>query len=94
MDRAELLRLSLARVTRLRAAGPPTDEFLRWRDGADELIADLVGAEHPTRQRFRQAAGPFSAREAEGLQVEGPDGMLARLERGARILQEILGEDG
>ena len=67
---------------------------MRWRDDADELLADLVGPEHPVRRDFRRAVGPFDPLDAEGLQIGGPDGLHVRLQRGADVLRTVLGEDG
>jgi len=92
MDRAELLRHLLARARWLQATGPRTDEFLRWRDEACETMADLLGAEHELTTQLRASVGPFDAVEAEGLQIHGPDGMLARIEQATPILRRVLGE--
>jgi hypothetical protein len=92
MDRAMVIRRQLEQAQRLHAAGPPTDEYLRWRDGADELLRDLVGADHPLRQAFRQAVAPVDALDCEGLQIEGEHGMAVRIDRGAEVLRHVLGE--
>ena len=92
MDRTALIRDCLQEAARLRATGPITDEYLRWRDGTDEILVDLLGPAHELRQAFRRAVGPFQPLDAEGLQIEGEHGMRLRLERGAQVLQRLLGE--
>jgi len=92
MERRDLLLASLREAQRLRATGPATDAFLRWRDDADEMLADLVGAGHRLRLEFREAAGPYGPQDAEGLQVEGPRGLRQRLERGSAGLRRLLAE--
>ena len=94
MDRADLLRHSLAQAQDLRATGPTTDAYLRWRDEADEILADLLGPEHAVRRDFRLAVGPFDPLDAEGLQISGPDGLRSRLQRGADVLRTVLGQHG
>ena len=91
MDRSSVIRAQIEQATRLQAAGPPTDQYLRWRDRSDELLADLVGADHPLRAEFREAVAPMDPLDAEGLQIEGEHGMQVRIERGASILRRVLG---
>ena len=94
MDREESIRLCIARGVRLRGTGPATDEYLRWRDETDELVADLTGSESRARQEFRAAVGPFTTTESEGMQVTGEHGMLVRVERGVELLRALLGAAG
>ncbi len=91
MDRSSVIRAQIAQANRLQAAGPPTDQYLRWRDRSDELLADLVGADHPLRAEFRDAVAPQDPLDSEGLQIEGEHGMRVRIERGAGVLQRLLG---
>ncbi len=92
MDRATTIREHLAQAAQLRAAGPPSDAYLRWRDGVDLLLADLLGSAHTLRQAFREAVGPFDPLDAEGLAIEGEAGMRVRIERGTQVLRQLLGE--
>lgn len=94
MDRTSVIREQINEAARLQAAGPPTDLYLRWRDRSDELLRDLVGADHPLRAAFREAIAPVEAVAAEGLAIEGGHGMRVRIERGARVLRQVLGESG
>ena len=87
---AELIRGCLGSTRRLRATGPTTIDFLRWREEVDELLVDLLGADHTLRLAFRSAVGPFDSLDAEGLQIEGEHGMRVRVQRGADVLQTIL----
>ncbi len=93
MDRAELLRLNLHEAQRLKASGPRTDEFMRWRDGICETLSGMLGPDHLTSRQLRAAVGPLDAVEAEGLQIQGPEGMLARIDNAVPILQSLLGDD-
>jgi hypothetical protein len=89
-DSADLIRACLGRTLRLRATGPTTIDFLRWREEVDELLVDLLGPDHTLRLEFRTAVGPFDSLDAEGLQIEGEQGMRVRVQRGADVLQTIL----
>ena len=75
---------------RLLSTGPTTSDYLRWRDGVDELLCDLVGSKHPIRDEFRTAVGPFDVSDANGLQLHGEYGMHGRINRGKKILKEML----
>ena len=92
MDRLEILRNTVRDADYLRASGPATDAYLRWRDGADELLADLLGPDHRTRRAFHDAVAPNRALDAEGIQVEGAHGMLWRIDQGVAVLRTLLGE--
>ena len=93
MDRTGVIQEQIGQAVLLHAAGPPTDQYLRWRDRSDELLADLVGADHPLRAAFRDAVGPMDPLDTEGLQIEGAHGMRVRIQRGAQVLRQLLGED-
>jgi hypothetical protein len=93
MDRAELLRLNLDEAQLLRASGPRTDDFMRWRDGICETLSGMLGPDHKISLQLRAAVGPIDAVEAEGLQIQGPNGMLARIDNALPILRSLLGEE-
>ncbi len=93
MHRAELLRLNLDEAQRLRASGPRTDDFMRWRDGICETLSGMLGPDHKISLQLRAAVGPIDAVEAEGLQIQGPNGMLARIDNAVPILRGLLGEE-
>ena len=89
MTTAALIAEQLASARRIRADGPTTIDYLRWRDATDELLVDLLGASHTGVAAFRAAVGPTHAKDAEGLQIDGPHGMLARLDRGTAVLRRL-----
>ena len=92
MNRADSIREQIAQADRLRSSGPPTDAYLRWRDGVDLLLADLLGSANKLRQSFREAVGPFDPLDAEGLAIEGESGMRLRIDRGTKVLRQVLGQ--
>ncbi len=94
MDRDSVIRAQIDEAARLRAAGPPTDAYLRWRDRSAELLTDFVGAEHPLRAAFQAAVGPIDPLDSEGLQIDGAHGMAVRIADGAQVLRRALGEGG
>ena len=94
MDRDSIIRAQIDEAARLRAAGPPTDAYLRWRDRSAELLTDFVGAGHPLRAAFQAAVGPIDPLDSEGMQIEGAHGMAVRIDEGAQVLRRLLGEDG
>ena len=93
MDRAAHIRDSMQQIARLRAGGPTTIDYLRWRDATDELLIDMLGPEHSAVRAFREAVGPAVRADAEGLQVQGQHGMLPHLERAEAALRRLLGEE-
>lgn len=94
MDRRDVIRTQIDEAARLRAAGPPTDAYLRWRDRCAELLRDLVGPAHPLHAAFEAAVGPIDPLDSEGMQIEGAHGMAVRIEDGAAVLRRLLREDG
>ena len=92
MDSTEILREQIALARRLRATGPTTIDYLRWRDDTDELLRTLMGADADLVARFRKALGPYDALDAEGIQIDGEHGMRVRIERGEALLGTLLGE--
>ncbi|HJN92367.1 MAG TPA: hypothetical protein QGF05_06540 [Dehalococcoidia bacterium] len=92
MERADVVRHHLDTAKRLRASGPRTDEFVRWRDSAVETLSGMLGVDHRLTRQLRAAVGPFDNVESDGLQIGGPDGMQARLGEAEPILRQVLGE--
>ncbi len=84
---------ALNRARYIRAIGPMTDDFMRWRDETEELLIGLVGADHPAVARYREAVGAPQELDAEGLQIHGPFGMAPRIQRAEAILRGLLGSD-
>ena len=53
MDPNTLINELLDRSRYIRAIGPTTDDFMRWRDAADELLTDLLDEDHPALAQYR-----------------------------------------
>jgi hypothetical protein len=94
MDRHSVIRAQIDEAARLRAAGPPTDAYLRWRDRSAELLRDLLGPSHPLLAAFQAAVGPIDPLDSEGLQIDGAHGMAVRIDGGAAVLRHAIGEAG
>ena len=84
---------ALERARYIRAIGPTTDDFMRWRDATEELLIGLVGEDHPAVARYREAVGGPAELDAEGLQIHGPFGMAPRIQRAEAILRDVLGSN-
>ncbi len=80
----------LARSRYIRAIGPTTEDFMRWRDETEELLADAVGGDHPVLSSYREAIGPRESLDAEGLQIHGPYGMAPRLLAAEDVLRTLV----
>ncbi len=93
MDSTEILHEQIARARRLRASGPTTIDYLRWRDDTDALLSSLMGPDAELVTQFREALGPYDALDAEGIQIDGEHGMQVRIERGETLLRTLLGAD-
>ena len=86
---AAAIEAALERARYIRAIGPATDDFMRWRDEVDELLAGSLGDGHEALARYREAIGGPAALDAEGLQIHGPYGMAPRLLNAEAILREL-----
>lgn len=93
MDNTEILHEQIARARRLRASGPTTIDYLRWRDDTNALLSSLMGPDAEMVTRFREALGPYDALDAEGIQIDGEHGMQVRIERAETLLRTLLGAD-
>lgn len=82
---------AIERSRYIRAVGPTTIDFMRWRDEVDELLLDLVGPDHPAVDAYRDAVGATESGDADGLQIEGQYGMAPRLEAAEAVLARIAG---
>ena len=91
MDAQTVIVAAVERARYIRAIGPTTFDFMRWRDEVDELLLDLIGPDHPALSAYRDAIGPAESADADGLQIEGPYGMGPRLEAAERVLQGLSG---
>ena len=92
MNLNEQVEALLARARYIRAIGPTTEDFMRWRDAAEELLTDAVGTDHPLLQRYQEAIGPRERLDAEGLQIHGPFGMAPRLQAAEAVLRTLTAE--
>ena len=89
MDANALINELLERARYIRAIGPTTDDFMRWRDSADEFLSDLLDEDHPALAQYREAIGPRERVDSEGLQIHGPFGMAPRLEAAEAVLRSL-----
>ncbi len=90
MNLNEQIDQLLERSRYIRAIGPTTEDFMRWRDGAEELLLDAVGDDHPVMDSYRAAIGPRERLDAEGLQIHGQFGMAPRLIAAEEVLRSLV----
>ncbi len=90
MNLNDQIEALLERSRYIRAIGPTTEDFMRWRDSTEELLADAVGEEHPVMASYRDAIGPRESLDAEGLQIHGPYGMAPRLIAAEDVLRTLV----
>lgn len=90
MNLNEQIEALLERSRYIRSIGPTTEDFMRWRDSTEELLADAVGEEHPVMASYRDAIGPRESLDAEGLQIHGPYGMAPRLIAAEDVLRTLV----
>ena len=90
MDLNQQIEQLLERSRYIRAIGPTTDDFMRWRDAAEELLTDAVGDDHPVMASYRDAIGPRERPDAEGLQIHGQFGMAPRLIAAEDVLRGLV----
>ena len=90
MDLNQQIETLLERSRYIRSIGPTTDDFLRWRDAAEELLHDAVGDDHPVMASYHEAIGPRERPDAEGLQIHGQFGMAPRLIAAEDVLRDLV----
>ena len=90
MDLNQQIEQLLERSRYIRAIGPTTDDFMRWRDTVEELLRDAVGEDHPVMASYRDAIGPRERLDAEGLQIHGQFGMAPRLVAAENVLRGLV----
>lgn len=85
------------RIGWLRGTGPNPFEYNQWDDRTTEILEALFGPSSPEANRYRQAAGtrgrlPGVRGQAENmtLNIHGPWGIHARLQRAELALQSII----
>lgn len=91
------LEAQLARIEWLRGTGPNPFDYGLWYERTRELVRDIYGEGSPELGRFFDAAGtrgrlPGVRGQAEDmtLNIHGPWGILARLERAERVLRDLV----
>ena len=92
----EALDYQLGRIAWLRGTGPNPFEYGLWEERTHELLEQVFGAGSPELERYHAAAGvrgrlPGVRGQAEDmtLNIHGPWGILARLERAEATLTEL-----
>jgi hypothetical protein len=91
------LQAQLDRIEWLRGTGPNPFEYGLWYERTRELVRDVFGDGSPELDRFFDAAGtrgrlPGVRGQAEDmtLNIHGPWGILARLERAETVLRDLV----
>jgi hypothetical protein len=94
-----LLQTQIDRIGRLRGSGPNPFDYDLWQSRTVELVDEIFGPGSEEATRYYEAAGirgrlPGVRGEAENmtLNIHGPWGILARLERGEAVLKDLLAE--
>ena len=91
MDLNQQIEQLLERSRYIRAIGPTTDDFMRWRDAAEELLSPTP-SERIIRSwpAIEDAIGPRERPDAEGLQIHGQFGMAPRLIAAEDVLRGLV----
>ncbi|MGE5596002.1 MAG: hypothetical protein ACM3S1_08210 [Hyphomicrobiales bacterium] len=91
------LEQQLVRIKWLRGTGPNPFEYDQWNARTTEILKALYGADSPEVERYFEATGirgrlPGVRGQAENmtLNIHGQWGILGRLERAERVLQELI----
>jgi len=92
------LQTQVDRIGRLRGGGPNPFDYDRWQDRTTELVEAIFGADSAEARRYYEAAGvrgrlPGVRGQAENmtLNIHGPWGILARLDRAEVVLVDLIG---
>lgn len=92
-----LLEDQVNRIGRLRGSGPNPFDYDRWQARTMELVEHIFGEDSEEAARYYEAAGvrgrlPGVRGEAENmtLNIHGPWGILARLNRAEVVLKDLL----
>lgn len=87
------LQEQVDRIGRLRGSGPNPFDYDRWQARTTELVDEIFGQDSAEAQRYYEAAGirgrlPGVRGQAENmsLNIHGPWGILARLDRAESVL--------
>ncbi len=86
----------IGRILWLRGTGPNPFEYGRWDERTQELLAEIFGPDSAEVSRYQEAAGkrgrlPGVRGQGDNmtLNIHGPWGIRARLERGETVLREL-----
>lgn len=86
----------ITKIGRLRGSGPNPFDYDMWDDRTVEILVATYGDGSPEVQRYFEAAGkrgrlPGVRGQAENmtLNIHGPWGILARLERAEAVLRDL-----
>ncbi len=92
-----LLQKQIDYIGRLRGSGPNPFDYDKWQSRTVEIVEHVFGSESPEAHRYFEAAGirgrlPGVRGQAENmtLNIHGPWGILARLDRGEAVLKELV----
>lgn len=95
----ERIQRQIDKIGRLRGSGPNPFDYDLWDDRTVEILAAIYGEGSAELQRYYEAAGkrgrlPGVRGQAENmtLNIHGPWGIHARLERAERVLKELVQE--
>ncbi len=95
----ERLERQIESIGRLRGSGPNPFDYDLWDDRTVEILTAIYGEGSPELERYYEAAGkrgrlPGVRGQAENmtLNIHGPWGIHARLERAERVLRELVRE--
>ncbi len=91
------IQQQLTLIGRLRGTGPNPFEYNQWDDRTLEVLEACFGAESAEVARYVEAAGtrgrlPGVRGQAENmtLNIHGPWGIHARLDRAEKVLRDIV----
>lgn len=86
----------IEKIGRLRGSGPNPFDYYLWDDRTVEILTATYGDGSPELQRYYEAAGkrgrlPGVRGQAENmtLNIHGPWGIRARLNRGEAVLRDL-----
>jgi len=93
----ERIQTQIDRTGRLRGSGPNPFDFDLWDDRTVEVLTATFGQDSPELDRYFEAAGkrgrlPGVRGQAENmtLNIHGPWGIRARLDRAEAVLQDLV----
>lgn len=94
----ERIQAQVDRIARLRGSGPNPFDYDLWDDRTIEVLTAIYGDGAPELQRYFDAAGkrgrlPGVRGQAENmtLNIHGPWGIRARLDRAEAVLKDLAG---